>query len=140
MATKKTSKSSEPTLPAETDPESAESAPEAEEIEAKLPAGLAAKLAADKLAADERAPSSGAEKASTSGKVVRLKIRRQDSREQRDTRRWEEFEVPYLPQMNVHSALEQIRKNPVTTSGKTVAPPVWEAACLEEVCGSCTIS
>ena len=139
MATKKTSKSSEPTLPAETDPESAESAPEAEEIEAKLPAGLAAKLAADKLAADERAPSSGAEKASTSGKVVRLKIRRQDSREQRDTRRWEEFEVPYLPQMNVHSALEQIRKNPVTTSGKTVAPPVWEAACLEEVCGSCTM-
>jgi len=56
-----------------------------------------------------------------------------------ETRRWEEFKVPYLPQMNVNSALEQIRKDPVTVDGKTVAPPVWEAACLEEVCGSCTM-
>src|SRR4051794_8732872 len=74
-----------------------------------------------------------------SGRRVHLKIRRQDGRDQPDTRRWEEFKVPYLPQMNVNSALEQIRKDPVTTEGKVVAPPVWEAACLEEVCGSCTM-
>jgi succinate dehydrogenase / fumarate reductase iron-sulfur subunit len=41
--------------------------------------------------------------------------------------------------MNVNSVLEQIRKAPTTTDGKAVAPPVWEAACLEEVCGSCTM-
>lgn len=74
-----------------------------------------------------------------SGRLVHLKVRRQDGRDQPETRRWEEFKVPYLPQMNVNSALEQIRKNPVTIEGKTVAPPVWEAACLEEVCGSCTM-
>src|ERR1700733_13734016 len=73
------------------------------------------------------------------GRTVHLKVRRQDGRDLKETARWEEFKVPYLPQMNVNSALEQIRKNPVTADGKTVAPPVWEAACLEEVCGSCTM-
>jgi succinate dehydrogenase / fumarate reductase iron-sulfur subunit len=33
----------------------------------------------------------------------------------------------------------EIRKNPVTASGQTVAPIVWESVCLEEVCGSCTM-
>lgn len=70
---------------------------------------------------------------------VRLKVRRQDGAEKPETKRWEEFKVPYLPQMNVHSALEQIRLDPQTVDGQTVAPPVWEAACLEEVCGSCTM-
>ncbi len=88
--------------------------------------------------ADTKSTSSG--KASKdSGRLVHLKIRRQDGRDLPDTRRWEEFKVPYLPQMNVNSALEQIRKDPRTTDGKTVAPVVWEAACLEEVCGSCTM-
>ena len=73
------------------------------------------------------------------GRTVHLKVRRQDGRDLKETARWEEFKVPYLPQMNVNSALEQIRKNPITVDGKTVAPPVWEAACLEEVCGSCTM-
>ncbi len=41
--------------------------------------------------------------------------------------------------MNVNSALQQIQKYPQTTEGKEVAPVVWEAACLEEVCGSCTM-
>ena len=78
-------------------------------------------------------------KSKESGRLVHLRVRRQDGRDMPETRRWEEFKVPYLPQMNVHSALEQIRKNPVTVEGKTVAPVVWEAACLEEVCGSCTM-
>ena len=60
-------------------------------------------------------------------------------RDKPETRRWEEFKVPYLPQMNVNSALQQIQKYPETVDGKTVAPVVWEAACLEEVCGSCTM-
>src|SRR5262245_66676748 len=73
------------------------------------------------------------------GRLVHLKIRRQDGRNMPETRRWEEFKVPYLPQMNVNSALQQIQKDPRTVDGKTVAPVVWEAACLEEVCGSCSM-
>src|SRR5262245_54414522 len=73
------------------------------------------------------------------GRLVHLRIRRQDGRDMKETQRWEEFKVPYLPQMNVNSALQQIQKDPVTVEGKTVAPVVWEAACLEEVCGSCTM-
>jgi succinate dehydrogenase / fumarate reductase iron-sulfur subunit len=71
--------------------------------------------------------------------VVRLKIRRQDGPDKPETRRWERFEVPYLPQMNVISALQQIQKNPVTTAGVEVAPVAWECSCLEEVCGACSM-
>ena len=73
------------------------------------------------------------------GRLVHLRIRRQDGRDMPETKRWEEFKVPYLPQMNVNSALQQIQKYPQTKDGKKVAPVVWEAACLEEVCGSCTM-
>ena len=52
---------------------------------------------------------------------------------------WEEFEIPYKPQHNVLSALMEVRRNPVTRQGKPTAPVVWEASCLEEVCGSCTM-
>lgn len=52
---------------------------------------------------------------------------------------WQEFEVPFREKMNVISALIEVQKNPQTTNGASVSPPVWEAACLEEVCGSCTM-
>lgn len=42
--------------------------------------------------------------------------------------------------MNVISALMEVRKNPRTTDNRDVEPPVWDAACLEEVCGSCTMN
>ncbi len=72
-------------------------------------------------------------------KTVRLKIKRQDGPDKPETRRWEEFEVSWQPQMNVISALMEIRKHPKTTDGKTTTPVVWESVCLEEVCGSCTM-
>src|SRR6476661_2141039 len=72
-------------------------------------------------------------------RLIRLKVRRQDAPDQPDTRRWEEFDIPWHPQMNVISALMHTQKHPQTSAGTTVAPPVWEAACLEEVCGSCTM-
>jgi len=72
-------------------------------------------------------------------RTVKLKIKRQDGPTRLETRRWEEFEVPWQPRMNVISALMELRKNPVTTDGKKVAPVVWESVCLEEVCGSCTM-
>lgn len=69
--------------------------------------------------------------------TVRLKILRQDSPDA--PRRWESFAVPHVPYMNVLSCLQEIQKNPVTESGERVSPVVWDAACLEEVCGSCTM-
>jgi len=72
-------------------------------------------------------------------KTITLRIQRQDSGDRPETKRWEEFHVEWHPRMNVISALMEIRKNPVTSAGKTVAPIVWESVCLEEVCGSCTM-
>ena len=52
---------------------------------------------------------------------------------------WEEFELERKPGLNIISALMEIQKNPVTKEGKKVEPIVWEMACLEEVCGSCSM-
>ncbi len=70
-------------------------------------------------------------------KVIRLKIQRQKDRS--SAPHWESFEIPYVENMNVISSLMELRKNPVTVEGKSVEPPAWEAACLEEVCGTCTM-
>src|SRR4051812_13357138 len=70
-------------------------------------------------------------------KEVVLRIRR---RERQDApARWEEFALPYRPNLNVISCLMEIRKNPVTRDGKQTTPPVWEMNCLEQVCGICTM-
>ncbi len=69
---------------------------------------------------------------------IRLTVLRQDGAGQ--PQRWDTFEVPYKDKINVISALIEVQKNPVTVEGKTVSAPVWEAACLEEVCGSCTMN
>jgi succinate dehydrogenase / fumarate reductase iron-sulfur subunit len=53
---------------------------------------------------------------------------------------WEEFHVPYVKNANVISVLMEIQRNPVTADGKRTSPPAWDAACLEEVCGSCTMN
>ena len=52
---------------------------------------------------------------------------------------WEEFELPYKPNMNVISALMEIAANPVTASGKATTPITYDSNCLEEVCGSCAM-
>jgi succinate dehydrogenase / fumarate reductase iron-sulfur subunit len=72
-------------------------------------------------------------------RLVKLKVRRQDGADRPETRRWEEFAVPYQPHMNVISALMEVQKSPKTVDGTSVAPVVWECVCLEEVCGSCTM-
>lgn len=69
--------------------------------------------------------------------TVKLKVLRQDG--PGTPKRWEEFTVPHVPYMNVLSCLVEIQKNPVTADGKKTAPVAWDAACLEEVCGSCTM-
>lgn len=69
---------------------------------------------------------------------VRLKILRQKGTA--EPQYWEEFEVPYQEKMNVISALIAVQRNPTNAKGESVQPPAWEAACLEEVCGSCTMN
>lgn len=68
---------------------------------------------------------------------VVLKIKRQQ--DPQSPAYWEEFEVPYKPRMNVITCLMHIRRNPVNRQGQPTTAPAWEAACLEEVCGTCTM-
>ena len=69
--------------------------------------------------------------------TVEIKIkRRQDMKSEAY---WETFSIPYRPNLNVISALMEIRKNPVTRDGKQTTPPVWQMNCLEQVCGICTM-
>jgi len=52
---------------------------------------------------------------------------------------WEEFRIPYRPEMNVLTCLNAIRENPVNARGEKTTPVVFESTCLEEVCGACTM-
>ncbi|MGE3181749.1 MAG: succinate dehydrogenase iron-sulfur subunit [Phycisphaerae bacterium] len=69
-------------------------------------------------------------------KTFRVRIQRQDSPTSRSY--MQEFEVEHEPNMNITATLQKIAANPVTTDGKKTTAPVWEAQCLEEVCGSCS--
>jgi succinate dehydrogenase / fumarate reductase iron-sulfur subunit len=69
---------------------------------------------------------------------LRLKILRQ--KDQNSDNYWETYEIPFKEKMNVISALMEVQKDPRTVDGQTVRPPSWDAACLEEVCGSCTMN
>jgi succinate dehydrogenase / fumarate reductase iron-sulfur subunit len=71
------------------------------------------------------------------GKKVTLRIRRQDAPAKEG--RYEEFAVPLRPNMNIISCLQWIAAHPVTTEGKATTPVVYDAGCLEEVCGACTM-
>lgn len=68
---------------------------------------------------------------------IKFKIRRR--RKQGSKAYWETFAIPYRRNLNVISALMEIRKNPVTADGKQTTPPVWDMSCLEQVCGICTM-
>src|SRR5882762_6370044 len=62
--------------------------------------------------------------------TIELKIKRQDS--PTSSSRWEEFSLPWLPNLNVISCLMEIRKHPVTKQGQRTTPVHWESSCLEE--------
>lgn len=70
-------------------------------------------------------------------KVVKFIISRQDTPDSAPYQ--QEFEVPYKPNMNVISALMEIRRNPVDAKGNKVVPITWDMNCLEEVCGACSM-
>jgi succinate dehydrogenase / fumarate reductase iron-sulfur subunit len=69
-------------------------------------------------------------------KIV-VKIKRQDKPDA--AAYWQTFELPYKPNMNMTSVLQAIAAKPVTADGQKTTPPTYDAACLEEVCGSCTM-
>jgi succinate dehydrogenase / fumarate reductase iron-sulfur subunit len=73
-----------------------------------------------------------------STRTVTFRIWRQDGPEKEG--RYDEFRVPYGKGSNVVSCLMEIQRNPVTVDGRKVAPVTWDAACLEEVCGSCAMN
>ncbi|MEQ6375733.1 succinate dehydrogenase iron-sulfur subunit [Bacillaceae bacterium S4-13-56] len=70
-------------------------------------------------------------------KVITLMIQRQDNPESAPYE--ETFEVPYRENMNVISALMEIRRNPVNSKGEKTTPVFWDMNCLEEVCGACSM-
>src|SRR5580692_2748262 len=70
-------------------------------------------------------------------KSVLIKIKRQLTPDAKPS--WEEFEIPYKPNMNVTSALMEIAANPVTRDGKKTTPVTYDSNCLEEICGSCAM-
>jgi succinate dehydrogenase / fumarate reductase iron-sulfur subunit len=72
------------------------------------------------------------------GDKVRFRIKRQDSPDKEA--RYEEFEVPYKVGANVISCLMEIQRRPVTAGGEKTTPVVWDANCLEEVCGACSMN
>jgi succinate dehydrogenase / fumarate reductase iron-sulfur subunit len=69
--------------------------------------------------------------------AILLRVKRQDRPGAEPY--WEEFRIPYRPGHNVHSLLMEVQLRPVTADGRTTTPVVWDASCLEEVCGSCTM-
>src|SRR5438067_1384902 len=71
------------------------------------------------------------------GKSVLFKIRRQPSPNAKPY--WEEFELAWHAGMNVISSMMEIARNPVTRDGKTTTPIIYDANCLEEICGSCAM-
>jgi succinate dehydrogenase / fumarate reductase iron-sulfur subunit len=52
---------------------------------------------------------------------------------------WERHRVEHEPDMNVTSVLQRIAAVAQTIDGLEVAPVAYDANCLEEVCGSCTM-
>jgi succinate dehydrogenase / fumarate reductase iron-sulfur subunit len=70
-------------------------------------------------------------------KPVQFRVKRQDS--PNSAPYWEEFEVAYWPRLNVLGCFMEHAKNPVTRAGVKTSPITYDAACLEEVCGSCAM-
>jgi len=71
------------------------------------------------------------------GDKIRVRIKRQ--LEAKSEPFWEEFELPFKVGQNVISLLMDIQRNPTTLGGEKTTPVAWDAACLEEVCGACTM-
>jgi succinate dehydrogenase / fumarate reductase iron-sulfur subunit len=72
-------------------------------------------------------------------KVTQFEVRilRQDQPGQPSYR--QTFRLHQEPSMNVTSVLQRIAAHPTIARGEHVAPVAYDANCLEEVCGACTM-
>ncbi len=70
-------------------------------------------------------------------KWVEFHIKRQTH--QTEPSHWEKFQIQWRPNLNVIVLLQSTQVTPITLNGMPTSPPAWEAACLEEVCGTCTM-
>src|SRR5689334_2261207 len=70
-------------------------------------------------------------------KSIVIKVKRQQG--PNASSNWEEFEIPYRPNMNITSVLMEVAANPVTRDGKPTTPITYDSNCLEEICGSCAM-
>jgi len=52
---------------------------------------------------------------------------------------WETFLVDHEPGMNMTTVLQRIAAHPVTTNHQSTTPVAFDACCLEEVCGACSM-
>ena len=73
----------------------------------------------------------------TSHQKVLVEVTRRDS--PKSSSYVERFAVDFEAGLNITSVLQRIAAQPVTVEGKATTPVAYETACLEEVCGSCTM-
>lgn len=73
----------------------------------------------------------------SSKEQFKVRILRQDSPSKASY--WQEFRLKREQGLNVTGMLQRIATHPSTQSDEPVAPVAYEANCLEEVCGSCTM-
>ncbi len=52
---------------------------------------------------------------------------------------WETFNINYEDGMNMTTVLQRIAADPVTVDRQETTPVAFDACCLEEVCGACTM-
>ena len=72
-----------------------------------------------------------------STRQFKVSIKRQDTAQSGS--RWETFSLDYEPGMNMTTALQRIAADPVTIEGTDTTPVAYDACCLEEVCGACSM-
>jgi succinate dehydrogenase / fumarate reductase iron-sulfur subunit len=70
-------------------------------------------------------------------RTFEVRVLRQDSPD--SSSYWERHRLEHEPDMNVTSVLQRIAAQAQTIDGEKVAPVAYDANCLEEVCGSCTM-
>ena len=70
-------------------------------------------------------------------KSFQVRIRRQEK--PNSSAEWMTYEIEFEPGMNMTTVLQRIAANPVTVDHKKTTPVAYDACCLEEVCGACTM-
>jgi succinate dehydrogenase / fumarate reductase iron-sulfur subunit len=76
-------------------------------------------------------------KLTSSTRTINVRVKRQDAPGKEPY--WELHKLPYEPELNVISVLQQIARQATNSDGRKVNPVAWDCGCLEEVCGSCTM-